>query len=285
MNLVLLCKRHNHRKVLEILSALRAQNLEVRGVVALEARAALPSFKELVRKLYSRRLASAQARKRAAENAPNARLRANGKAAHIGAFNTNGHAALRFSAKPEAPLAIPSLYKTVDDYTRAHNIPLVAVPDLNGKACVAALQKFQTDLLILGGTPIIRAHVLQLPRVGTLNVHMAWLPGVRGMNVAEWSVYTHAPVAVTVHFVDAGVDTGAVLYREQIDIAERRSIAAMRQKLSFEQHRVLARAVRLFVDQQLQPEPQVREAGKQYYLMHERLKQVVERKLREKEYK
>lgn len=261
MKLVLLCKRHNHRKVLEILAALSAENLEVTGLVALEPRETWPTLKEIVQKIYYRRNAQARSKNPAPPN----------KASGRNALNTNGHA--------PAALALSDLYKTIDDYARGHNIPLVTVPDLNGATCVAALRKFQTDVLILGGTPIIRAPVLAVPRVGTLNVHMAWLPGIRGMNVAEWSVYTNAPVAVTVHFVDVGVDTGAVLYREEIEIRACRDIAAMRQKLSFEQHHALARAARLLVDKQIQPELQSRETGKQYYLMHERLKQVVERKL------
>lgn len=270
MNLVVLCKRHNHRKVLEILSALGAQNLEVAGIVALESRAARPSLKEIVRKIYYRRHAGSKHE----TIRPPIALR--GPAFPHGSNNTNGHIA----AKSVDALSVSGLYKTIEDYARAHKIPLAIVPDLNGPHCIAALRKFQTDVLILGGTPIIRAQVLQTPRVGTLNVHMAWLPGIRGMNVAEWSVYTDAPIAVTVHFVDAGVDTGAVLYREEVDIADCRGIAAMRQKLSFEQHHALARAARLLLDQQLKPMPQARAAGKQYYLMHERLKQVVEEKLR-----
>ncbi len=270
MKLVLLCKRHNHRKVLEILTALSAENLEVAGIVALEPREAWPSLKEVVQKIYYRRRAQRKPEAGSKDLALNGKVMSRASSA-----KTNGHVA------PSDTLSLSGLYKTIEDYARGHKIPLVTVPDLNGDKCVAALRNFQTEVLLLGGTPIIRAQVLAVPRVGTLNVHMAWLPNIRGMNVAEWSVYTNAPVAVTVHFVDAGVDTGAVLYREEIDIAECRSIAALRQKLSFEQHRALARAARLLVDKQLKPEPQTREAGKQYYLMHERLKQVVERKLRE----
>ncbi|NUO78758.1 hypothetical protein HUU05_01675 [candidate division KSB1 bacterium] len=273
MNLVLLCKRHNHRKVLEILAALRAQHLTVRGIVALERREARPSFSEIVRKLYYRR------QERNAQQMP----------ASLPSFAANGRLHLANPYTDDVPVVKsprPSLqsnqtYTSVDEYVRAHSIPLVAVPDLNGAECVAALQKFQTDLVLLGGTPIIRANVLAVPKVGTLNVHMAWLPGIRGMNVAEWSVYCNAPVAVTVHFVDAGVDTGAVLYREKIDVSACRSIAEMRQKLSTQQHLALAHATRLFIDRQIQPAAQTQASGKQYYIMHERLRHIVEKKLQE----
>lgn len=280
MRIVLLCKRHNHRKVFEILEALRGQNLGVCGLVALERREPRLSFEELVRKVYHRRVQTRAQSEKTSPSAAHARpaLSGNGRIAGRAHENLNGrvasHSQREYSVCKEKPN-----YQSIDAYARAHGIPLCAVPDLNDTACVAVLQKLQPDLLILGGTPIIRENILAVPRVGTLNVHMAWLPGIRGMNVAEWSVYCNAPVAVTVHFVDKGVDTGAVLYREEIDISECRSIAAMRQKLSMQQHLALARATRLFIDQQIRPEAQTQASGKQYYIMHERLKQVVEGKL------
>lgn len=288
MNLVVLCKRHNHRKVLEILSALSAQGLQVRGLVALAPGPAKRSLKEVVRKIYYRRAALALNKNPAPNPHQIEFFNLNGKVVPHAAVPANGHLPLSqkrpFPADqnqiaPAVSSSPASAPQTIDAFAQAHHIPLVTVADLNGEACVAALRNFETDVLLLGGVPIIRANVLAMPCVGTLNVHMAWLPGIRGMNVAEWSVYCNAPVAVTVHFVDAGVDTGAVLYREQIEVGECRSISAMRLKLSAQQHLALARATKLLVDKKLQPEPQTHEAGKQFYLMHERLKRRVEEKL------
>lgn len=284
MNIVVLCKRHNHRKALEILSALYAEGLEARGIVALAPAPARRSFKEIVQKIYYRAAAWSWHKKQARRAAF---FNTNGKAAHGEALPVNGRVALSrlprqeesspVSAKTFAPGS--SAPQTLEAFAQAHRIPLVTVADLNGEACVAALRKFETDLLLLGGVPIIRAQVLAVPRVGTLNAHMAWLPGIRGMNVAEWSVYCDAPVAVTVHFVDAGVDTGAALYREPVEVSECRSIAAMRRKMSRQQHLALARAARLCVDGKAPLRPQPNFPGKQYYVMHERLKRAVERKL------
>jgi methionyl-tRNA formyltransferase len=137
----------------------------------------------------------------------------------------------------------------------------------------------QTDILLLGGVPIIRANVLAAPKLCTLNVHMGLLPKFRGVNVAEWSIFCGAPVGVTVHQVDPGVDTGAILYREEIDVSGCTNIEAMRAKVSAAQHRVLAKCTRLLADKQLAPQPQKREDGKQYYAMHEKLRKIVDKKL------
>ena len=156
---------------------------------------------------------------------------------------------------------------------------MATAPDLNSAACVAALEKMSTDILLLGGVPIIRANVLAVPKVCTLNVHMALLPKFRGMNVAEWSIYCGAPVGVTVHQVDPGVDTGAILFRETIEVADCPNIAAMRAKMSTEQHLALAKCTRWLVEEKLVPAPQKKEAGKQFYILHPKLKKVVEQRL------
>lgn len=281
MRIVLLCKRHNHRKVIEILLAFHEHNVPVCGIVALERHKPWPPFKQIVHKAIQRcQTRMHKPAKQASSFAamPFYHVSNNGRTVTGAQQKGNGRASWQATQDFPAHVSRPA-EKSIDAFARVHHVPLVAVSDLNGAACVAALQKLQPDLLILGGTPIIRENILAVPSTGTLNVHMAWLPGMRGMNVAEWSVFCDAPIAVTVHFVDAGVDTGAVLYRERIDISECRSIAAVRQKLSTQQHFVLARATKLFADGQLRPEMQTKTLGKQYYVLHESLKQIVERKL------
>ena len=48
---------------------------------------------------------------------------------------------------------------------------------LNGEAMVRALRELEPDLLVLAGTGIVKAPVLSVARIGTLNVHPGLLPG------------------------------------------------------------------------------------------------------------
>jgi methionyl-tRNA formyltransferase len=86
-------------------------------------------------------------------------------------------------------------------------------------------------------------------------------------------------VGVTVHLVDAGVDTGAILYREEIEVSDCSTLEAMRKKLSTMQHRILAKCTRRLIENQIVPEPQPPSEGKQYYVMHAKLKKVVAKRL------
>ncbi|MCG3118412.1 MAG: Methionyl-tRNA formyltransferase [bacterium] len=274
MNLVVLCKSWNHKKVLEILAALREQELRVRGLVALAAAPEKKTWTDLARKTHEKSVAYL--------------LRHFRKNGAVDSTGTNGFIAVN-GVTPEFHLPMPNgqlparqnqpAGLTIAEYAELQQIPIAVVKDLNSAECVAALQRLETDILLLGGVPIIRANVLAVPKICTLNVHMALLPTFRGMNVAEWSIYCGAPAAVTVHQVDPGVDTGAILYRERIDVSDCPTIATMRAKVSRQQHLVLAKCTRLLIEKKLVPEPQQKEAGKQYYLMHDKLKKIVAHRL------
>jgi len=264
MNVVVLCKSWNHKKVLEILAALRQQELRARGIVALAPEK--PTFSGLMRKT----------RERGAEKILQ-RFSSNGKANSIKLYGElpagdSDHSVPEHLKNGHAEM-------TIAEYAELHQIEMAVVRDLNGDESVAALKRMNTDILLLGGVPIIRANVLAAPKVCTLNVHMALLPKFRGMNVAEWSILCGAAVGVTVHLVDPGVDTGAILYREQIDVADCPNLAAMRAKMSRQQHQVLAKCARWLIEKKLSPEPQKKEDGRQFYLMHDKLKKIVEHKL------
>jgi len=274
MNIVILCKIWNHKKVVEILQALRAQELRVRGVVALAAPPSRTTFAQAVRKAREHGVAPMLAHFFSNPVDRDEHLHefvaVNGVHPTAALRSRNGQLHLENNLRPQL---------TIAEYARQHQIEMTCVEDLNSPTCAAVLQHMRTDILLFGGVPIIRANILAVPKICTLNVHMALLPEFRGMNVAEWSIFNGAAVGVTVHQVDAGVDTGAILYREKIDVADCGTIAAMRVKVSRQQHLALAQCTRLLIENKLTPTPQHKAEGKQYYFMHEKLKKIVERRL------
>jgi methionyl-tRNA formyltransferase len=87
-------------------------------------------------------------------------------------------------------------------------------------------------LIIFTGGNILRKQLLEVPRLGVLNVHLGLLPEVRGMSSPEWSLLNHVPAGVTLHYVDAGIDTGPLLQRcEFPDVAECESLSDLRNRL------------------------------------------------------
>ena len=62
--------------------------------------------------------------------------------------------------------------------------------------------------------------VIQTPRLGVLNVHPGWLPAYKGAMAYLWVLKNGGERAgVTVHWIDEGVDTGAILARRAFTVA------------------------------------------------------------------
>jgi phosphoribosylglycinamide formyltransferase-1 len=80
-----------------------------------------------------------------------------------------------------------------------------------------------------------------------INVHPALLPAFPGLRpIAEAVEYGVKVFGVTVHFVDEGVDSGAVILQAAIDIPRATDADAVHDALRPLEHRLLPEAVRLF---------------------------------------
>ncbi len=160
-------------------------------------------------------------------------------------------------------------------------MPLLEVGPLDQADAVATVAALAPDLLVHAGAGILRAPLLALPRLGTLNAHMGLLPDYRGVHVAEWAGFNGDPVGCTVHLIDPGIDTGDILCTRIVDPLGARSIAALRARVDDAQVALLGEVVRhVWHTGALPPRhPQPREAGRQYFTLHPELAAVLEREL------
>jgi methionyl-tRNA formyltransferase len=68
---------------------------------------------------------------------------------------------------------------------------------------------------------VIDEHVVAAPRLGSFNLHPGPLPEYAGLNAPSWAIYHGEPRhGVTVHWMEAGIDTGAIAYDRSFDIGE-----------------------------------------------------------------
>jgi methionyl-tRNA formyltransferase len=74
------------------------------------------------------------------------------------------------------------------------------------------------DLIVFGGTRIIRGEILDYPKHGVINSHPGLLPECRGSASPAWSVYHDIPIGSSTHFCDNGVDTGHLLLRREVAV-------------------------------------------------------------------
>jgi methionyl-tRNA formyltransferase len=78
------------------------------------------------------------------------------------------------------------------------------------------------DLLLnVHSLHIAHRDVVAAPRIGSFNLHPGPLPRYAGLNAPSWAIVNGEPRhAVTLHWMEAGLDTGAIAYEDWFDLAE-----------------------------------------------------------------
>ena len=80
------------------------------------------------------------------------------------------------------------------------------------------IKDIELDIIVFGGTRIIRGEILDYPTDGVINSHPGLLPDCRGSASPAWSVYHDIPIGSTTHFCDNGIDTGEILLRRDFPV-------------------------------------------------------------------
>jgi len=173
---------------------------------------------------------------------------------------------------------------TLKDVCASHMIPYYTVKDHNDIQSLIVLDKIRPDMIAFTGGGLIRKDVLGIPTIGVLNCHSGMLPRYRGMDVVEWALLEDHfdQVGQTLHLMDAGVDTGPILLQRRLDLRPGDTIASIRTRLEARMPSLMLEGLRGLRDETLKPQPQRLEDGQQYFVMHPRVRRMVERKLAER---
>ena len=173
-------------------------------------------------------------------------------------------------------------FRALREVGRAYEFPVVTCGNQNSPRALAQLEKWSPDVAIFTGGNILRDELLKIPRLGVVNSHLALLPEIRGMSSPEWSLLCGVPLGITIHFMDSGLDTGPILLRREFAGADDcDSLTDLRNRMIAEGIELIAEAVAGLDRGTLSAVPQAeRETGRQFFVMHERLKAQAARRLK-----
>lgn len=111
----------------------------------------------------------------------------------------------------------------------------VAQPiNLKDLATHVTLAAIQADVMIVAAYGLILPlAVLEIPRLGCLNIHASLLPRWRGAAPIQRALLAGDTLTgITIMQMDAGLDTGAMLLREQLPIAAQDTALSLHDKLA-----------------------------------------------------
>jgi phosphoribosylglycinamide formyltransferase 1 len=124
------------------------------------------------------------------------------------------------------------------------------------QALVATLQEFEVELVALAGfMRIITPVLLQAFPMAVMNIHPALLPSFPGLHAQRQALEYGAKVAgCTVHFVDAGTDTGPIIIQAAVPVLEGDTEGTLAARVQKEEHRIYPEAIKLYCEGKLQVE-------------------------------
>lgn len=103
-----------------------------------------------------------------------------------------------------------------------HDLPILQPQKIKTPEFEAILEELNPDLIVVVAFgQILSKRILDIPRLGCINVHASLLPQYRGAAPLHWSVIRgEKKTGVTTMFMDEGLDTGDMLLTAEMDITD-----------------------------------------------------------------
>ncbi len=129
----------------------------------------------------------------------------------------------------------------------AAGIPVLQPERPSGPEFVEALRRLNPDLgVVVAYGHILKPAVLEIPRLGMINVHASLLPRWRGAAPIQWAIANGDPATgVTIMRMEAGLDSGPILLSRDTPIGQSETGGELTPRLATLGAKALADAIGL----------------------------------------
>lgn len=113
------------------------------------------------------------------------------------------------------------------------------------QAFVAALQNARVDLVVLAGfMRVLKGNFLRAFEGRIVNIHPSLLPSFPGLEAWKQALDHGVKVTgCTVHFVDAGIDAGAIIGQQTVPVLDHDTAETLHQRIHAAEHELYPRCV------------------------------------------
>ncbi len=111
-------------------------------------------------------------------------------------------------------------------------IPEIRVDDINEMSCEEFLRQQNPGYLVVMGTALLKAHIINIPSIAVLNIHGGLVPKYRNVHSDFWA-YVHDDrdnIGTSILFLDEGIDTGDIVCQASADVHAQDGLFAAKQK-------------------------------------------------------
>lgn len=148
-----------------------------------------------------------------------------------------GHHILGVVTNPDKPKGrgMKLMASPVKEYAISKGIPVFQPLRVrNNEEFLEEIKELKPDVIcVVAYGKILPKELLDIPRLGCINVHGSLLPKYRGAAPIQWAVINgETETGITTMYMDAGMDTGDMILKETVAIGENETTGELWNRLS-----------------------------------------------------
>ena len=153
------------------------------------------------------------------------------------AIYNSGHEILAVVTNPDRPKGrgMKMVSSPVKEFAVSKNLKMYQPEKVRKNIeFIEEIEKLQPDVIcVVAYGKILPKEILDIPKLGCINVHGSLLPKYRGAAPIQWAVINGEKVTgVTTMYMDIGMDTGDMILKEEVSIGEDETTGELWDKLS-----------------------------------------------------
>ena len=145
-----------------------------------------------------------------------------------------GHNIIAVITNPDRPKGrgMKLIASPVKEFAIEKNIQVLQPEKI--KEIKDTLVQLKPDLFcVVAYGKILPKDILEIPKLGSINVHGSLLPKYRGAAPIQWAVINgDKQTGITTMYMDEGMDTGDIILKQELEIAENETTGELWNKLS-----------------------------------------------------
>lgn len=149
-------------------------------------------------------------------------------------------------------------FPPVKEVAVKYNIPVLQPVRIKRPEEIEILKQYEADIYVVAAFgQILSQEILDMPKYGCLNIHASLLPKYRGASPIQHVIIEgEEETGITIMQMDAGIDTGDMLYKKSIAIEDDDTYETLHDKLMVLGGEAIVEALELLETGALIPEKQ-----------------------------
>ena len=123
----------------------------------------------------------------------------------------------------------------VKEYAKSKNLTIFQPEKVRKNIeFIEQIKKLEPDVIcVVAYGKILPSEILEIPKLGCINVHASLLPKYRGAAPIQWAVLNgDKTTGVTTMYMDVGMDTGDMILKQEVEIGENETTGELWDRLS-----------------------------------------------------